>query len=103
MFPLKFDDCLSESFSQSLRCRVSMMLIVNHSQRGQSFSTFSTIERIYVGRKYGDIPRGVFIVRGENVVLLGEIDEKRYLYLILEVSLYSSFSSSRTFDTFPKI
>ena len=80
-----------------------MMLIVNHSQRGQSFSTFSTIERIYVGRKYGDIPRGVFIVRGENVVLLGEIDEKRYLYLILEVYLYSSFSSSRTFDTFPKI
>ena len=30
-----------------------------------------TIERIHVGRKYGDIPRGVFIVRGENVVLLG--------------------------------
>lgn len=37
-----------------------------------------TIERIHVGRKYGDIPRGVFIVRGENVVLLGEIDEKRF-------------------------
>nr|CAD7457426.1 unnamed protein product [Timema tahoe] len=33
-----------------------------------------TIERIHVGRQYGDIPRGVFIVRGENVVLLGEID-----------------------------
>ena len=25
---------------------------------------------------YGDIPRGVFVVRGENVVLLGEIEEK---------------------------
>lgn len=33
-----------------------------------------TIERIHVGKKYGDIPRGIFIVRGENVVLLGEID-----------------------------
>lgn len=33
-----------------------------------------TIERIHVGKKYGDIPRGVFVVRGENVVLLGEID-----------------------------
>ncbi|CAG9766793.1 unnamed protein product [Ceutorhynchus assimilis] len=33
-----------------------------------------TIERIHVGKEYGDIPRGVFIVRGENVVLLGEID-----------------------------
>ena len=32
-----------------------------------------TIERIHVGKAYGDIPRGVFIVRGENVVLLGEI------------------------------
>ena len=26
------------------------------------------IERIHVGDKYGDIPRGIFIVRGENVV-----------------------------------
>ncbi|XP_060712499.1 U6 snRNA-associated Sm-like protein LSm1 [Hemiscyllium ocellatum] len=33
-----------------------------------------TLERIHVGRKYGDIPRGIFVVRGENVVLLGEID-----------------------------
>ena len=47
-----------------------------------------TIERIHVGKCYGDIPRGVFVVRGENVVrllapgrllppaqvLLGEID-----------------------------
>lgn len=32
-----------------------------------------TIERIHVGKEYGDIPRGIFIVRGENVVLLGEI------------------------------
>lgn len=32
-----------------------------------------TIERIHVKNKYGDIPRGVFIVRGENVALLGEI------------------------------
>lgn len=32
-----------------------------------------TIERIHVGEKYGDIPRGVFLVRGENMVLMGEI------------------------------
>ena len=32
-----------------------------------------TIERIYVADTYGDIPRGIFIIRGENVVLLGEI------------------------------
>ncbi|KAF5273461.1 hypothetical protein FQA39_LY07478 [Lamprigera yunnana] len=37
----------------------------------------NTIERIHVGKEYGDIPRGVFIVRGENVVLLGEIDSQK--------------------------
>merc|ERR1711872_510225 len=35
------------------------------------------IERIHVGDAYGDIPRGVFVVRGENVVLLGEIEEAK--------------------------
>ncbi|KAI9836903.1 MAG: hypothetical protein M1819_001068 [Sarea resinae] len=33
-----------------------------------------TIERIFVQNLYADIPRGVFLVRGENVLLLGEID-----------------------------
>ncbi|KAL2014447.1 hypothetical protein VTN00DRAFT_1972 [Thermoascus crustaceus] len=33
-----------------------------------------TIERLYAGNLYADIPRGVYLVRGENVLLLGEID-----------------------------
>ncbi|KAF2834620.1 Sm-like ribonucleoprotein [Patellaria atrata CBS 101060] len=33
-----------------------------------------TIERIFVQNLYADIPRGIYIVRGENVLLLGEID-----------------------------
>lgn len=32
-----------------------------------------TIERIFVQDIYADIPRGIFLVRGENVLLLGEI------------------------------
>ncbi len=32
-----------------------------------------TVERVYVGNRYGDIERGVYIVRGENFVLLGEL------------------------------
>eukprot|EP00041_Stephanoeca_diplocostata_P007432 m.105601 g.105601 ORF g.105601 m.105601 type:complete len:132 (-) comp16877_c0_seq1:470-865(-) len=36
-----------------------------------------TIERIYVGDEYGDIERGIYLIRSENVVLLGEIDETR--------------------------
>ena len=32
-----------------------------------------TVERIFVKEVYADIPRGIFLVRGENVLLLGEI------------------------------
>ncbi|OQD78866.1 hypothetical protein PENANT_c075G00341 [Penicillium antarcticum] len=36
-----------------------------------------TIERIYAGGLYADVNRGIFIVRGENVLLLGEVDLDR--------------------------
>ncbi|TMS35763.1 hypothetical protein L596_003088 [Steinernema carpocapsae] len=32
-----------------------------------------TVERIHVDQYYGDIPRGIFLIRGENVVLAGEM------------------------------
>ena len=47
----------------------------------RSFDQFANIvlenaaERIIVGSSYSDIPLGLYIVRGENVVLMGEIDE----------------------------
>lgn len=43
-----------------------------------------TVERIHVGMEYGDIQRGVFVVRGDNVVLLGEIDAEREANLPLK-------------------
>lgn len=33
-----------------------------------------TVERIQVGKNYDAIPRGILVVIGENVVLLGETD-----------------------------
>ncbi|KAI4240719.1 MAG: hypothetical protein L6R40_004964 [Gallowayella cf. fulva] len=33
-----------------------------------------TIERIFIEDVYADVARGIFLVRGENVLLLGEID-----------------------------
>ena len=33
-----------------------------------------TIERLFAQNLYADIERGLFLVRGENVLLLGEID-----------------------------
>jgi U6 snRNA-associated Sm-like protein LSm1 len=32
-----------------------------------------TVERLFVQNLYADIDRGLFLVRGENVSLLGEI------------------------------
>ena len=48
-----------------------------------------TVERIHVGKKFGDIPRGIFVVRGENVVLLGEVvsilpDALYFMFKIVE-------------------
>lgn len=34
------------------------------------------VERIIVGDTYGDIPLGLQVIRGENVVLLGRVDEE---------------------------
>uniref|UniRef100_A0A3B3RAM3 U6 snRNA-associated Sm-like protein LSm1 n=1 Tax=Paramormyrops kingsleyae TaxID=1676925 RepID=A0A3B3RAM3_9TELE len=55
-----------------------------------------TVERIHVGKKYGDIPRGIFIVRGENVVLLGEIDlEKENDTVLQQVSIEEILEEQR--------
>lgn len=35
----------------------------------------NTLERIFVDDCYGDIPRGIYLIRGENVVLAGEVGE----------------------------
>jgi U6 snRNA-associated Sm-like protein LSm1 len=40
----------------------------------------NTIERIFVGNTYADIPRGVYVVRGDNVVLLGEVVSQCNVY-----------------------
>ncbi|XP_077295180.1 U6 snRNA-associated Sm-like protein LSm1 [Arctopsyche grandis] len=55
-----------------------------------------SIERIHVGKEYGDIPRGIFIIRGENVVLLGEIDKEKEENLPLtEVSVDEILDAQR--------
>ncbi|XP_074593398.1 U6 snRNA-associated Sm-like protein LSm1 [Brevipalpus obovatus] len=39
-----------------------------------------TIERIHVKDKYGDIDIGLILIRGENVVLCGEIDVEKEIH-----------------------
>ena len=37
----------------------------------------AAVERVVVGHQFAETPLGLYVVRGENVVLLGEIDELR--------------------------
>ena len=45
----------------------------------RSFDQFANIvlehalERVIVGRQFSDVPLGLYVIRGENVVLLGQI------------------------------
>ncbi len=47
----------------------------------------TAIERIVVGYLYAEKPLGLYVVRGENVVLLGEIDDARDPPHLLQVHL----------------
>ena len=52
--------------SGALRCRNSDVCAANLVLQ-------DTVERIFSGNRYFDVPRGLYLVRGENVVLMGEI------------------------------
>ena len=45
----------------------------------RSFDQFSNIvlehaeERVVVGKRFADVPLGLYVIRGENLVLLGQI------------------------------
>ncbi|MQL78272.1 hypothetical protein Taro_010694 [Colocasia esculenta] len=49
----------------------------------RSFDQFANVvlegacERVIVGDLYCDIPLGLYVIRGENVVLIGELDVER--------------------------
>lgn len=56
-----------------------------------------TIERIFIEDIYADISRGIFLVRGENVLLLGEIVRSIFPHLSLRIS-FTGMSSSKKQD-----
>lgn len=45
----------------------------------------SAIERIIVENKYAEVSLGLYVVRGENVVLLGQVDDAKDPPYVLEV------------------
>lgn len=42
-----------------------------------NFVLDGAVERIVVDNCYADVPFGIFVVRGENVMLLGEVDAEK--------------------------
>lgn len=55
----------------------------------------AAVERVVVGHQFAETPLGLYVVRGENVVLLGEIDEPRCaMVLSSSVSVKTSISSA---------
>ncbi|EOD07015.1 hypothetical protein EMIHUDRAFT_440765 [Emiliania huxleyi CCMP1516] len=49
----------------------------------RTFDQFSNVvlehalERVIVGKRFADVPLGLYVIRGENVVLLGQIDDDK--------------------------
>jgi len=74
-----------DQFGNRRVCRALPPLNIAHSSLVANLVLQNTIERIHVGDKYGDISRGIFLVRGESVVLLGEVvrEKNRVLMLML--------------------
>ena len=47
-----------------------------------------TVERVLVGMYFADIPRGILLVRGENIQMLGEYDHQRAQHVgLMEVGV----------------
>lgn len=52
-------------------------------------------ERVIVGEIYCDIPLGLYVIRGENVVLIGELVYNfATLYIICKTIFYIDYSNS---------
>lgn len=58
------------SHCQSIETSVTLLM---NNRTSANLVLHLTVERIYVGNEYGEIDRGVFFIRGENVVLCGEV------------------------------
>ncbi|KAL7749941.1 hypothetical protein RI367_004817 [Sorochytrium milnesiophthora] len=67
-------DCIDKRLLVVLRDGRKLMGILRSYDQFANLVLQDTVERIYVDDCYGDIERGVFLIRGENVVLLGELN-----------------------------
>ncbi|PVU99362.1 hypothetical protein BB559_000788 [Furculomyces boomerangus] len=68
-------DLVDKRIHVTLRDGKKIVGILRSFDQYGSLVVQDAVERIYVSGAYGNIDRGIFIIRGENIVLLGELDE----------------------------
>ncbi|KAK9237564.1 hypothetical protein V1525DRAFT_403551 [Lipomyces kononenkoae] len=89
-------DCVDKKLLVLLRDGRKLIGILRSFDQYANLVLQDTIERIIVEQMYSDIERGVYIVRGENVVLVGEIDpEKEDRVQLKEVSLDEIYAAQQ--------
>ncbi|KZW02138.1 Sm-like ribonucleo protein [Exidia glandulosa HHB12029] len=67
-------DCVDKKMLVVLRDGRKLFGVLRSYDQFANLVLEDTVERFYHGENYGEVRRGVFLIRGENVVLLGEID-----------------------------
>ncbi|KAI8805751.1 Sm-like ribonucleoprotein [Cladochytrium replicatum] len=70
-------DCVDKKLLVVLRDGRNLVGVLRSYDQFANLVLQDTIERTYHNDTYGDEYRGVFVIRGENVVLLGEVDVER--------------------------
>ncbi|KDN52199.1 Sm-like ribonucleo protein [Tilletiaria anomala UBC 951] len=70
-------DCVDKKVMIALRDGRKFVGVLRSYDQFANLVLSDTFERVFIGNHYGDIPRGIFLVRGENVVLMGEVDLDR--------------------------
>ncbi|TPX31187.1 hypothetical protein SmJEL517_g05408 [Synchytrium microbalum] len=70
-------DCVDKKLFVMLRDGRKLYGILRAYDQFANLVLQDTVERAYTADAYGDEARGVYVIRGENVVLLGEVDLSR--------------------------
>jgi len=67
-------DCVDKKILVVLRDGRKLIGVLRSYDQFANLVIDMTVERTHLGRYYADKPVGVMVIRGENVVLMGEID-----------------------------
>ncbi|CCG81880.1 U6 snRNA-associated Sm-like protein LSm1 [Taphrina deformans PYCC 5710] len=67
-------DCVDKKMVLVLRDNTKLFGVLRSFDQYGNLVLQDSYQRIYVDESYADVPKGVYLVRGENVVLMGELD-----------------------------